>query len=112
MTADIGDRTRDEFLAGAGGRGLHLAETSSGAELILAPTVAAELRDGVPPDWFVEPWKDGGTVEADGTRLCLDASTIGYNALFGSERSLEFVATFAKRPHQHVGFGTNFRAVP
>ena len=111
-TAEIGDRTWAELAAGAGGPGLHLALTSAGPELILSPTVAAEFRDGVPPDWFVEPWKDGGRVEADGTRLRLDAATTGYNAMFGSERSLEFVAAFAKRPHQHVGFGTNFRAVP
>jgi hypothetical protein len=51
-------------------------------------------------------------VEADGERLLLDGASTGYRAMFGSERSLEFVATFAKRPHQHIGFGTNFRTVP
>jgi hypothetical protein len=109
---EVGDRTRADFAAGTGGPGLHLAQTSAGPEVILAPTVAAEFGPGVPRDWFVEPWKEGGRVEADGGQLLLDAATAGYNALFGSERSLEFVATFAKRPHQHIGFGTDFRAVP
>jgi hypothetical protein len=111
-TTEIGDRTREDFAAGAGGPGLRLARTANGPEVILAPTVGADFADGVPADWFCEPWKDGGRVEADGEQLFLDGATTGYNALFGSERSLEFVATFAKRPHQHIGFGTNFRTVP
>ena len=43
---------------------------------------------------------------------CASTRTTGYNAMFGSQRSLEFVATFSRQPHQHVGFGTNFRTVP
>ena len=108
----VGDRTAEEFGAGGANPGVHLARTGDGPELILAPAVAAEFGAGLPADWFTEPWKEGGTVEQDGTGLVLEGATVGYSPLCGSGRSLEFVATFRKRPHQHVGFGTNFRTVP
>ena len=109
----VSDVDAADFRAGSAGPGLHLAATSAGAELILAPTVVAEFSgDALPGDWFVEPWKEGGGAELNGRGLTLDAATAGYKGLYGSQRSLEFVATFEKRPHQHIGFGTDFRSVP
>ncbi len=101
------------FRAGSVGPGAHVAVTSSGPELILAPAVAAEFDGGtLPDDWFVEPWKEGGVARLDGRAVSLDAASTGYTGLYGAGRSLEFVATFEKRPHQHVGFGTDFKSVP
>ena len=105
--AGVGD-----FRAGASGPGVHIGAVSCGAELILAPTVVAEFGgERLPDNWIVEAWKEGGTAEVNG-RLTLDAATAGFSGMYGAGRSLEFVATFEKRPHQHVGFGTDFRNVP
>ena len=91
--------------------GAHVATTADGPEVILRPTVAAEFGgDGLPSDWYSEPWKEGGRATVVGGNLVLDGASAGHYNLFGSERSLEFAATFQKRPHQHVGFGTDFRS--
>jgi hypothetical protein len=91
--------------------GAHVAITADGPELILHPTVAAEFGcDTLPDDWYAEPWKEGGRATVVGSSLVLDGASAGHYNLVGSERSLEFVATFQKRPHQHVGFGTDFRS--
>ncbi len=47
----------------------------------------------------------GGLVLVDGARYYT-------NSLYGSGRSLEFVATFGGDPSQHVGFGTDFNGAP
>ena len=111
--AQVADCTVDDFRAGTVGTGAHLAATSAGPELILRPAVAAEFNgDGLPADWFTELWKEEGQAILDDGRAVLDGASLGYWGMYGSERSLEFVATFGKRPHQHVGFGTDFRSVP
>jgi hypothetical protein len=102
-----------DFAAGVVNPGVHLATTSAGPELILTPALAAEFgHAGLPPGWFVEPMKEGGTADVGDGRLVLDGANAGHRDLVGSPRSIEFVATFRKRPHQHVGFGTDFRSVP
>lgn len=104
------DRTVADFSAGAC-EGAHVATTADGPELILRPTVAAEFGgETLPTDWYAEPWKEGGRATIVGGALVLDGASAGHYNLVGSERSLEFVATFQKRPHQHVGFGTDFRS--
>ena len=107
------DRGLADFSAGSADTGIHVGTTSTGPEVVLAPTVAADFRNGtLPPDWFVEPWKEGGTAQPAEGALRLDGARAGHSGLFGSNRSVEFVATFSKRPHQHVGLGTNFKDVP
>ncbi len=107
------DSQADHFRAGSAGDGLSVALTSEGPEIILTPAMLAEFgTEAMPLDWFVEEWKEGGTAHLKAGRLQLDGARAGYSPLFGSHRSLEFVATFTKRPHQHVGFGTNFKDVP
>lgn len=107
------DRHAGDFTAGSADDGIHVAVTSSGTEVILAPTVVAELSgDALPQDWFVEAWKDEGKATLTDRGLHLEGTRAGHSGLFGSVRSLEFAATFTKRPHQHVGFGTNFKDVP
>ena len=109
---EVRDACPEDFRAGSPGPGVHIATVAEGAEVILAPTVAAEFSgDTLPHDWFVEAWKEGGRAEVNG-QLTLDAATAGFQGMYGAGRSLEFVATFAKRPHQHVGFGTDFKTVP
>lgn len=109
----VTDITVDDFRAGEPGPGVHIAPAGGGAELILRPAVVAEFGgDRLPDDWLAEAWKEGGRAEVNG-RLTLDAASAGFSGgMFGAGRSLEFVATFEKRPHQHVGFGTDFKNVP
>src|SRR5436853_4966140 len=108
----VGDRDIARFRAGVADGGVHLAATAEGPELILRPTVAAEFGGGqLPDDWFVEPWKEGGQAELLDGRLSLDGASAGHKGVFGSPRSLEFVATFQKRPHQHVGFAMDFKSL-
>ncbi|MFP5319890.1 MAG: hypothetical protein ACLGI2_16550 [Acidimicrobiia bacterium] len=110
--AQVTDVEVGDFRAGAPGPGVHIAAVSGGAELILAPTVAAEFcGDALPDKWFVEAWREGGKAEVNG-RLTLEGATAGFAGMYGAGRSLEFAATFEKRPHQHVGFGTDFKNVP
>lgn len=110
---ESGDHDPADFGAGLAGEGIHIAATSHGAEVILEPKVVADfLGEALPPDWFVEEWKEGGQAELVEEGLRLHGTRAGYAKVFGADRSLEFVATFNKRPHQHVGFGTNFRDVP
>lgn len=110
---DLADRSVDDFRAGTADDGLYLARTAGAAEVILRPAAAAEFDvDGLPAHWYSEPWKEGGKVEHRNGAIQLEAATVGLHGLYPSERSLEFRATFRKRPHQHVGFGTNFRTVP
>lgn len=108
------DRTADDFRSGEADTGLFLATTSKGPEIILTPHAVAEFGGGadLPPHWYVEPWKEGDRAEQGNGALELEAATVGLQGLYPSERSLEFCATFRKRPHQHIGFGTNFRTVP
>lgn len=107
------DRDAPDFTAGAPDDGVHVAVTSDGTEVILNPSVAADFTgESLPAEWFVEAWKEEGKAELTDGALRLEGTRAGHSGLFGSGRSLEFVATFTKRPHQHVGFGTNFKDVP
>lgn len=108
----VGDRQVADFRAGSVDGGVHIAATAAGAELILKPAVAAEFTgDRLPDEWFIEPWKEGGRAQLGDGRLSLDGASAGHRGVFGSQRSLEFVATFQKRPHQHVGFAMDFKSL-
>ena len=107
------DSELEHFAMGSPSDGLTVATTSTSPEVILTPAMLAEFgAEAMPEDWFVEGWKEGGTAHLKSGALLLDGVRAGYAPLFGSNRSLEFVATFSRRPHQHVGFGTNFKDVP
>ncbi len=68
------DRSASDFMAGAG-EGIHVAAISTGPEVILTPTVVAEFNgDGLPQDWEVELWKDGGGAVPGGGLLRLEGA--------------------------------------
>ena len=107
------DSEFEHFGASSTSEGVTVASASSGPEAILTPAMLAEFgAEAMPEDWFVEVWKEGGAAYRKSGTLQLDGVRAGYTPLFGSNRSLEFVASFSRRPHQHVGFGTNFKDVP
>jgi len=87
--------------------GAHVARTVDG-EVMLAPAAAAEFA-ALPPtsEWQGFPWSAGGTSIVAGGSLVVDGSRFNSQpgAGFGPGSALEFVATFAAEPFQHVGFG-------
>ncbi|MEJ7666343.1 MAG: hypothetical protein WKG07_45945 [Hymenobacter sp.] len=92
--------------------GAYVARSLAG-EVILAPRMAAEFTgDTVPEGWTVTPWLEAG--RAHWVTACspwtapASAATRSCSAHAHSEIS----ATFAARPDQHAGFGTNFVDVP
>jgi hypothetical protein len=109
---DVGDGSPDDFAAGAAGAGARVARTVAG-EVVLAPTVGAEFTGAeLPAGWAATSFHEGGRAELVDGALRLDGAWVGCDEVFAGPRALEFVATFAPRPDQHVGFGANCVDVP
>lgn len=108
----VGDTDAGDFAAGCADDGACVALTLSG-EVTLTPKVAGEFTgDTLPDGWSVVPWVEGGTGTLGDGMLTLDGASLRSEPMLLSPRSLEFSATFAARPDQHAGFGTNFVDVP
>ena len=108
----VGDTSIADFGSGSTDGGAVVARTSP-AEVVLTPAEAAEfVGPDLPPGWFAHRWADGGRVFFDAGRLVIDGALVGSEPLISGGRSLEFVATFAPRPDQHVGFGFDYVNVP
>jgi hypothetical protein len=101
------DATTVDFAAGTIGAATAISETADG-EVILAPTRGAEFGGtSLTAGWGAFPWGSGGTATVAGGVLTVDGSRVNSEPVpgYGPGRSLEFVATFAAAPFQHVGFG-------
>lgn len=110
--AEVTDCSAADFSAGSVDGGAYIAHTRTG-EVLLRPKVAAEFTgDQLPAGWTVTPWKEGGSATLGGGMLTLDGARVGCVPLLPGPRALEMSATFAARPDQHAGFGTNFDDVP
>ncbi len=110
--AELSDGSAADFSSGATDAGAYVARSLAG-EVILAPKLAAEFTGATLPEgWTVTPWLDGGTGSLGDGMLTLDGASVGCDPVLLSPRSLELTATFAARPDQHAGFGTNFVDVP
>ena len=82
-------------------------------ELQLAPAVGAEFSgSALPSGWTSTPWDAGGAATVAGGRVSVDGTLLGTTATYAPGRSLEFVATFANEPFQHVGLGTDLNGAP
>jgi hypothetical protein len=88
--------------------------TRAGApEVVLTPKLAGDFAgDTLPGGWSIVPWVAGGTGVLGDGMLTLAGASLRCEPLLLSPRSLEFSAVFAARPDQHIGFGTDFVAVP
>jgi len=110
--AEVTDASAADFSSGCTDAGAYVARSLAG-EVNLTPRMAAEFTgDTVPEGWTVTPWLEGGTGSLGDGMLTLDGASIGCDPVLLSPRSLEISATFAARPDQHAGFGTNFVDVP
>jgi len=110
--AELSDCRAAHFAAGTADAGAYVARAGPG-EVVLTPSVVADFGgDAVPDGWSVTPWVAGGTGTLEDGMLVLDGAKVGCDALLQSPRSLDIRATFATRPDQHAGFGTNFVDVP
>lgn len=104
----VGDTSAADFRSGSVDEGAFVTQAEP-AEVLLRPAEAAEFTGpDLPPGWFARPWADGGTVYFAAGGLAIDGALVGTRALISGGRSLEFAATFAERPDQHVGFGVDY----
>ena len=53
-------------------------------------------------------WNPGGGATVGDGVLTVEGARANTTALYGSDRSLDFLATFSGAPFQHVGFGQTF----
>jgi hypothetical protein len=107
--AEVSDSTAGDFAAGSRNAGAYVG----GGQVLLTPKLAGDFTGPCLPDgWTVTPWLEGGSGTLDGGMLVLDGARVGCEPLLLSPRSIEIAATFAARPDQHAGFGTNFVDVP
>ena len=84
-------------------------------EVISAPTTGAEFGGtSLPTGWSLQQdWTGSGTAVVSGGSVVVEQANIGTDAVYGPDRALEFVATFASgEENQHVGFGTTFSSTP
>jgi hypothetical protein len=97
----------------AGDQGTCVITDEAGGAVMLAPTEDAEFAGvGVPPGWGGFRWCDqpcvsatcGATTVAGGVAT-LEGTLVRSDANYSPGRTLDFVATFAPAPYQHVGFG-------
>lgn len=110
--SQVGDTSAADFGSGSVDGGAFVARTDP-AEVLLRPAEAAEFAGpDLPPGWFARPWADGGTVYFADGGLAIDGALVGSRTLISGGRSLEFAATFAERPDQHVGFGVDYVHTP
>ncbi len=100
------DTLASDFAAGSGD--CYLAEVADG-EVVLAPTEGGEFSGVFPPTgWGSFTWDPSGTVSVGSGAVTVNGAIARTNASYPAGpagRSLEFVATFAAGPFQHVGFG-------
>ncbi len=106
------DATQGDFAAGSPGPGVEVRPIGDG-EVALAPAVASDF-DGasLPAGWSGTAWEPGGSFAVAAGALGLDGARAGTDATFAPGRSLEFSATFAAAPFQHLGFGESFEGAP
>lgn len=108
----LGDLCPDDFAAGSVDAGAHVARVREGGVILLPSIVGEFTGDDLPAGWKLTPLHEGGGATLVDGQLRLDGAWVGCEAVFAGPRALEFVATFAARPDQHVGFGTNCVDVP
>jgi hypothetical protein len=113
-SASFGDTTASDFGAGTH-TGVHVTNDANG-EVILKPQVAEEFSGGpgLPADLgYSGVWGPGGSATVGGGALAVNGAYAGTSNLYGSGRSLEFVATFlGGTPNAHIGFGVDFNDDP
>jgi hypothetical protein len=99
-------------LAGGGGAGSYVAQAADG-EVTLAPTFGAEFGGGALPSGLTAtPWATGGSATVGGGTLSVDGTLVATTGYHTASHALEFVATFANAPSQHIGLGTDLNGPP
>lgn len=107
----LGDLCGQDLAHGDAGPGVVVA--AGVPEVTLAPAQSIDFGSSLPsPGWLTESCGERGSVEIEQGRARLQGARIGTEALFQGNRALEFRATFAARPDQHVGFGLDCEHVP
>lgn len=102
-----GDSTAAQFAEGS-----HLntyISEQAGGEVMLQPQRAAEFTTAPPVDqWNQFLWQGNGSVNYANGSILVDGArfnTEPESLTFATSTTVEFVATFAAAPFQHIGFG-------
>ncbi|MGH7724670.1 MAG: N,N-dimethylformamidase beta subunit family domain-containing protein [Candidatus Eiseniibacteriota bacterium] len=99
LTADFADGTPDANIA---------LTTAADGEVTLKAALFEDFPGtALPAGWGSFPWAGGGGATVGGGSITVDASCVNpLGAGFGPGTVLEFRATFAVAPNQHIGFGS------
>jgi hypothetical protein len=102
----VADTTVTDFGGGSRDGCSTVAHTGDG-ELTLSPTIGEEFSGTeLPGGWASYNWSTGGSYTVSGGAIAVDGARVDPDpAAYGPGRSVEFVATFAATPYQHVGWG-------
>jgi hypothetical protein len=97
------DQTTANFNNGTVGSGAFVSQIGDGT-LTLNPALEQAFNgSSLPGDWSAPAWVTGGSGIVSGGMLVVDGARAGTNATYSAQRSIEFEATFANNPWQHVG---------
>jgi hypothetical protein len=84
-----------------------VAQTGNG-EVILTDRRVGFFGTGLPAGWSGAGWDASGSATVAGGLLTLNNAWARRDAMYGAERSLEFVGSFGPDEFQHSGFAQNF----
>jgi hypothetical protein len=115
--ASVVDTTVADFGAGTPGPDTYVGATGAAAdgEVQLRPIVGEEFGgSALPSGWFATVWEtgSGGGAGVAGGSLLVNGARSGTDGAFGTGRTVEFDATFAAAPFQHVGFSNDYTGAP
>jgi cysteine-rich repeat protein len=89
------------------------AGTATDADVRLAPGLDESFGDpALPAGWSMLPWNSGGSGAPVLGVLVVDGALVVTDAEYAPGRTLEFSATFAGEPFQHVGLAVDLNAPP
>jgi hypothetical protein len=109
-TPGFEDSTVADFGGGTTGPNTYISQTGDG-EVILNPAAGAEFSGtSLPQGWTSSALASGGAATVGGGLLTVDGAIAQTTALYGTNRSLEFVATFSGAAFQNAGFGVNLNS--
>lgn len=108
----VGDSSAADFTSGTVDPGAFVSRRDPPGVLLRPAEVAEFTGPDLPPGWFARRWAESGRVYFEDDGLVIDGALVGTDALIAGGRSLDFWASFAERPDQHVGFGVDYVHVP
>ena len=90
-----------------------MTQTGDGAVALGSPSVQDFDGSSLPATLTAgPPWTTGGAATVADGSLSVDGTAVRSVGTYGPGTSVEFVATFAEAPNEHLGFGTDLDTQP